>query len=74
MKKKVAIVGTSAGLPAAYGGFETLAENLVKNLAGSYDFVVDCKRTPRKRRQSSFLGARLNPSASSLERLAEPFL
>lgn len=58
MKKKVAIVGT-AGLPAAYGGFETLAENLVKNLAGSYDFVVYCKRTPRKRRQSSFLGARL---------------
>lgn len=59
MKKlKVAIVGT-AGLPAAYGGFETLAQNLVKCLGGRYEFVVYCKKTPRLQRQSSFLGARL---------------
>jgi glycosyltransferase involved in cell wall biosynthesis len=58
MMKKVAIVGT-AGLPANYGGFETLAENLVKHLVGRYEFVVYCKRTPRARRQTEFCGARL---------------
>ena len=59
MKKiKVAIMGT-AGLPAAYGGFETLAQNLVKGLGGRYEFVVYCKKTPRAQRQISFLGARL---------------
>jgi len=56
--KKVAIVGT-AGLPANYGGFETLAENLVKHLAGRYEFAVYCKRTPRKQRQAVCCGARL---------------
>jgi len=58
MKKKVAIAGT-AGLPANYGGFETLAENLVKHLNGHYDFVVYCKKTPRAQRRQSFSGARL---------------
>jgi glycosyltransferase involved in cell wall biosynthesis len=58
MKKKVAIVGT-AGLPSNYGGFETLAQNLVKNLGSRYEFVVYCKKTPRARRQPTFLGARL---------------
>jgi glycosyltransferase involved in cell wall biosynthesis len=58
MMKKVAIVGT-AGLPANYGGFETLAENLVKHLAGRYEFAVYCKRTPRKQRQAVCCGARL---------------
>jgi glycosyltransferase involved in cell wall biosynthesis len=58
MRKKIAIVGT-AGLPANYGGFETLAENLVKCLGSRYEFVVYCKKTPRERRQSTFFGARL---------------
>jgi len=58
MKKRVAIVGT-AGLPAAYGGFETLAQNLVANLRDLYDFTVYCKRTPRARRLSHYPGARL---------------
>jgi len=38
-KKKIAIVGT-AGVPARYGGFETLAHNLVLNLNGTYDMHV----------------------------------
>ena len=58
MKKKVAIVGT-AGLPASYGGFETLAQNLVAHLGDRYDFTVYCKRTPREKRHLSFSGARL---------------
>ena len=57
-KKMVAIVGT-AGLPARYGGFETLAQNLVKCLNSRFEFVVYCKKTPRTQRQSEVLGARL---------------
>lgn len=38
-KKKIAIVGT-AGVPARYGGFETLAHHLVRNLNQSYDIHV----------------------------------
>ena len=38
-KKKIAIVGT-AGVPARYGGFETLAHNLVLNLNDTYDMHV----------------------------------
>jgi glycosyltransferase involved in cell wall biosynthesis len=38
-KKKIAIIGT-AGVPARYGGFETLAHNLVLNLNDTYDMHV----------------------------------
>lgn len=38
-KKRIAIVGT-AGVPARYGGFETLAHNLVRNLSDNYDIHV----------------------------------
>lgn len=41
MHKKVAIIGT-AGLPAKYGGFESLAEYLTKELAKSFDITVYC--------------------------------
>jgi len=57
-KKKVAIVGTN-GLPANYGGIETLAQNLVTNLGDRYEFAVYCKRTPREQRKATLLGARL---------------
>ena len=40
-KKKVAIVGTN-GIPAKYGGFETLAENLVSELSNEFNFIVYC--------------------------------
>lgn len=40
-KKKVAIIGTN-GIPAKYGGFETLAENLVNQLNSEFDFTVYC--------------------------------
>lgn len=40
-KKKVAIVGTN-GIPAKYGGFETLADNITKHLNDKFDFIVYC--------------------------------
>ena len=50
MTKKVAIVGT-VGLPAKYGGFETLANYLTLHLAQQYELTVycsskDCEGTP----------------------------
>lgn len=47
IKKKVAIVGTN-GLPAMYGGYETLAEYLTKYLADKFDFTVYCSKTQPK--------------------------
>ena len=42
-KKKVAIIGTN-GIPAMYGGFETLSEFLVENLNEQFDFTVFCSK------------------------------
>jgi glycosyltransferase involved in cell wall biosynthesis len=41
MTKKVAIVGT-VGLPANYGGFETLVEYITKELHRDFDITVYC--------------------------------
>lgn len=42
MKKiRVAVIGTT-GLPARYGGFETLAYHLVNNLSKDFDMTVYC--------------------------------
>ena len=41
MKKKLAIVGT-VGIPAKYGGFETLTEYITKDLSEEYDITVFC--------------------------------
>ena len=58
--KKVAIIGT-VGLPANYGGFETLVNHIVKNLGKKYDFTVYCttKKYKREERKRSFLNAKL---------------
>lgn len=40
-KKRVAIIGTT-GLPAKYGGFETLAHHLVDRLNQQFDLTVFC--------------------------------
>lgn len=42
-KKKIAIIGT-AGVPSRYGGFETLAQNLVLKLNQKYDLHVYASR------------------------------
>lgn len=38
---KIAIIGT-AGIPAKYGGFETLTEYLTKELGGAFTISVYC--------------------------------
>lgn len=50
-KKKVAIVGTN-GIPARYGGFETLAENLTKELNEEFDFIVYCSKIQKPKLKS----------------------
>lgn len=58
--KKVAIIGT-VGLPANYGGFETLASHLVKNLGSTYQFTVYCtsKKYRKEERRKKYLNASL---------------
>ncbi|MFT6355637.1 MAG: glycosyltransferase involved in cell wall biosynthesis [Cryomorphaceae bacterium] len=60
MKKKLAIVGT-VGLPACYGGFETLAEHLVEHTADDYDITVYCsgKKYAKSERKATYKGAKL---------------
>ncbi len=57
---KVAIIGT-AGIPAKYGGFETMAEHLTKELQNEVDITVYCsgKNYPESERISEHNGARL---------------
>jgi glycosyltransferase involved in cell wall biosynthesis len=58
--KKLAIIGT-VGLPANYGGFETLTEHLVEEIGHKYDMTVYCsgKRYPKKDRTDTCKGAKL---------------
>jgi len=59
-KKKIAIIGT-VGLPAKYGGFETLASHLVEHLDQQYDLTVYCsgKQYPEADRPDKYRGANL---------------
>ena len=58
-KKKVAIIGTN-GIPARYGGFETLAENLVDKLSEEFSFTVYCSNIYKKEERSkAYKNARL---------------
>lgn len=58
--KKVAIIGT-VGLPANYGGFETLTNHIVENLNSKYDFTVYCssKKYNKKEQTKNYKGAKL---------------
>lgn len=58
LKKKVAIIGT-AGLPAKYGGFETMTDYLTKHKSEEFDFTVYCGKTPNHLRLDSYNGAKL---------------
>lgn len=59
-KVKVAIIGT-VGVPANYGGFETLAEHLIDQMAVTHDITVYCsgKAYPKKERKSTYKSAKL---------------
>ncbi|MEJ2527192.1 MAG: DUF1972 domain-containing protein, partial [Sulfurovaceae bacterium] len=59
IKKGVSIIGT-VGLPAQYGGFETLAQYLVYYLRDKYDFTVYCSAKNYDERLESYLGAKLH--------------
>lgn len=59
MAKKIAIVGTQ-GIPARYGGFETLAENLVReNHSMDIQYTVFCSAKDLKTRLSYYKNALL---------------
>jgi len=55
---KVAIIGI-VGLPANYGGFETLAEHLLSGLRDKFSFTVYCSGRRYRERKREYLGARL---------------
>jgi glycosyltransferase involved in cell wall biosynthesis len=57
-KKKVAIIGTN-GLPAHYGGFETLTNYLVEYLNKDFEIVVYCSKTPKMRQLKEYNQAKL---------------
>lgn len=58
-KQKIALIGT-AGVPGRYGGFETLAHQLVERLGSSHDLRVYCsaKLYPRKEGRGPWKGAK----------------
>lgn len=57
--KKVAIVGTQ-GVPAMYGGFETLVENIIgRNTYDNIEYTVFCSSKDYKVQLKSYKGARL---------------
>ncbi len=67
--KKISIIGT-VGIPAKYGGFETLSEYLTKNLSNRYDFTVFCSRKSYKELNETYNGAKLiyiNLSANGVQ-------
>ena len=58
-KVRLALIGTD-GIPARYGGGETLYENLARGLSSTYDITVYCSKTqPRDKVGDTYLGARL---------------
>jgi glycosyltransferase involved in cell wall biosynthesis len=59
LRKRVAIIG-GVGIPASYGGFETLTEQLVKNLSIEHEITVYCSSKHYKFRPSHYLGASLH--------------
>jgi glycosyltransferase involved in cell wall biosynthesis len=56
--KRVSVIGT-VGIPARYGGFETLAEQLVAHLSDRFDFTVYCSGPAYRQRPSVYQKARL---------------
>ncbi len=57
--KKVAIIGT-VGVPANYGGFETLVENMIgDNCSDGIEYTVFCSSKDNKTKLESYKGAKL---------------
>jgi glycosyltransferase involved in cell wall biosynthesis len=58
MHKKIAIIGT-VGLPAKYGGFETLTEYLTRQLSSDFDITVYCSSVFYNEKLDTHNGAHL---------------
>ena len=56
--KKIAIIGT-VGIPAKYGGFETLVENLTRYLAKDFDMTVYCSSRAYDKKLKMYNNAKL---------------
>jgi len=56
--KKIAIIGTN-GLPAKYGGFETLVKFLVKHLSSEYNLTVFCSSRINNKKVSEINGCKM---------------
>jgi hypothetical protein len=54
----ISIIGT-VGIPARYGGFETLAENLVKSKTEGMKYTVFCSAKAYQEKPKNYLGAKL---------------
>lgn len=54
--KKVSIIGT-VGLPPKFGGFETLADFIVKNLSNKFSIKVFCSSKHFQDRREEYFGA-----------------
>jgi len=57
--KKISIIGT-VGIPAKYGGFETLTEYLTKNLYNQFDISVYCSSKSYDEKLETYNNAKLN--------------
>ena len=58
--KKVAIVGIQ-GVPAKYGGFETLVENIIgENCSPDIQYTIFCSAKDYEKRMNSYKGANIN--------------
>jgi glycosyltransferase involved in cell wall biosynthesis len=58
MNRKISIIG-SVGLPARYGGWETLVDQLTLKLSTKYDFTVYCSKIKYSEYYSEYNGAKL---------------
>lgn len=57
-KKKVVLIGTN-GIPANYGGIETLAEYLSRDLNKEYELYCYCSKTPKEKQLSCYRNTKL---------------
>lgn len=53
--KKIAIIGT-VGIPASYGGFETLVENLTRYNSSGVEYNVFCSSFHYKSTKKNIMG------------------
>ena len=56
--KKVVLIGTN-GVPANYGGIETLAEYLTRDLNEYYDLYCYCSKTPKEKKLECYHNTKL---------------